>query len=51
MDLVDMSGYSRKNKGFYWILAAVEILSKYAFTIPVLRKDTLNMTIRLSKNY
>ncbi len=33
-----------QNKGYYWILTAVEILSRYAFTIPVYRKDTKNMT-------
>ena len=40
MDLVDMSSYSHKNNGYYWILTAVEILSRYAFAIPVYRKDT-----------
>ena len=44
LDLVDMGKYENKNKGYYWILTAVEILSHYAFTIPVYRKDTKNMT-------
>ena len=44
MDLVDMRKYKNQNKGYYWILTAVEILSRYAFTIPVYRKDTKNMT-------
>ena len=44
MDLVDMGKYKYQNKGYYWILTAVEILSRYAFTIPVYRKDTKNMT-------
>ena len=44
MDLVDMGKYKNQNKGYYWILTAVEILSRYAFTIPVYRKDTKNMT-------
>ena len=43
MDLVDMKKYSRQNKGYYWILTCVEILSRYAFAIPVYRKDTKNM--------
>ena len=43
MDLVDMGKYASKNKGYRWILTAVEILSRYAFTIPVYRKDTKNM--------
>ena len=40
MDLVDMGSY----KVYYWILTAVEILSRYAFAMPVYRKDTDNMT-------
>ena len=39
-----MGRYGSKNKGYRWILTAVEILSWYAFTIPVHRKDTKNMT-------
>ena len=44
LDLVDMGKYKNKNKGYYWILMAVKILSRYAFTIPVYRKDRKNMT-------
>ena len=44
MDLVDMGKYKVQNKGFYWILTAVEILSRYAFTIPIYRKTTKYMT-------
>ena len=44
MDLVDMGNYGSKNKGYRWILTAIEILSRFAFTIPVYRKDTKNMT-------
>ena len=44
MDLVDMGKYKSTNKGYYWILTAIEILSRYAFAIPVYRKDTGNMT-------
>ena len=32
LDLVDMGIYKNKNKGYYWILTAVEVLSRYAFT-------------------
>ncbi len=42
MDLVDMGKYKNQNKGYYWIL------SRYAFTIPVYRKDTKNMTKAVS---
>ena len=44
MDLVDMGSYKNKNKGYYWILTSIEILSRYAFAIPIYRKDTNNMT-------
>ena len=44
LDLVDMGKYKNKNKGYYWKLTVVEILSRYAFTIPVYRKDNKNMT-------
>ena len=39
-----MEKYAGKNKGYRWTLTAVEILSRYAFTVPVYRKDTKNMT-------
>ena len=44
MDLVDMGKYKDQNKGYHWILTAVEILSRYAFTVPVYRKTTKHMT-------
>ena len=44
MNLVDMGKYANKNKGYRWILTAVEILSRYAFASPVYRKDVKNMT-------
>ena len=43
MDLVHIIKYKNQNNG-YWILCGFEILSKYAFVIPVYRKDTSNMT-------
>ena len=39
-----MGKCKNKNKGYCWILTAVEILSRYAFTIPVYRKYSKNMT-------
>ena len=44
LDLVDMGKYGSKNKGYRWILTAIEILSRYAFAIPVRRKDGESMT-------
>jgi hypothetical protein len=43
MDLVDMSKYNDKNKGYRWILTSIEILSRYAFTVPVHRKNATTM--------
>ena len=39
MDLVDMCKFEGQNDGHFWILTAVEVLSRFAFTIPVLRKN------------
>ena len=44
LDLVDMEKSGYKNKGYRWILKAVEILSRYAFAIPVYRKNKESMT-------
>ena len=44
LDLVDMGKYGSKNKGYQWILTAIEILSRFAFAIPVYRKDVESMT-------
>ena len=44
MHLIDMGKHVSKNKGYRWILTSIEILSRYAFTVPVYRKDTKNMT-------
>ena len=44
VDFVGMGKYGSKNKAYRWILTAIEILSRFAFTIPVYRKDTKNMT-------
>ena len=49
MDLIDMKKYKKDNEDYYWILTAVEILSRYAFAIPVYRKDTFNMTKAVGK--
>ena len=49
LDLVDMGKYKHKNRGYYWILTGVEVLSRYAFAIPVYRKDTKNMTEAVEK--
>ena len=49
LDLIDMKKFNRENKGYYWILTGIEILSRFAFSIPVYRKDTENMTKGVAK--
>ena len=49
LDLVDMGKYKHKNNGYYCILTGVEVLSRYAFAIPVQRKDTTHMTEAVEK--
>ena len=49
MDLVDMTKYDDKNKGYRWILTSIEILSRYAFTVPVHRKNARAMEDAVSK--
>ena len=44
LDLVDIFKFSNKNQGYRWILTGIEILSRYAFAVPVRRKDTTHMT-------
>jgi hypothetical protein len=39
-----MGKYKNQNKGYNWILTAVEILNRYGFAVLVYRKDTKNMT-------
>lgn len=37
-DLVDMQQYSRSNKGFKYLLTVIDILSKYAWVVPIKSK-------------
>ena len=43
VDLADMQSLNRKNKGFKYILCAIDLYSKYAFVIPL--KDKNGITI------
>ena len=49
MDVVDMSKFSYKKKGNRWILTVIEVLSRYAFAIPVWWKNTESMTKAVEK--
>eukprot|EP00996_Jenningsia_fusiforme_P004167 NODE_496_length_2180_cov_18.490380_g456_i0.p1 GENE.NODE_496_length_2180_cov_18.490380_g456_i0~~NODE_496_length_2180_cov_18.490380_g456_i0.p1 ORF type:complete len:342 (-),score=-43.01 NODE_496_length_2180_cov_18.490380_g456_i0:293-1318(-) len=38
VDLLDMSMFSRQNKGFRWILIAIDIFTRQGFAVPIKRK-------------
>ena len=38
MDLVDMSKYENENDNYRWILTAIDVFSRYGFSLPVGRK-------------
>lgn len=42
-DLVDMSAYSRENKGFKFLLTVIDVFSKYAWTVPVKDKTAISI--------
>ena len=43
-DLVDMSAFSRDNKGFKFILSIIDVFSKYCWLVPL--KDKKGTTVR-----
>ena len=43
-DLVDMQDFANDNEDFKYMLTVVDVLSKYAWAVPVKRKDAENMT-------
>ena len=50
IDLIDMRKYGRYNEGYNWIIAMIDIFSRYAFTIAVKSKsgkDVLNGFVKL----
>ena len=44
-DLADMQHVSRQNSGYNWILTVVDCFSKYAWAIPVKKKDSKSMLV------
>ncbi|XP_070151047.1 uncharacterized protein [Polyergus mexicanus] len=54
-DIVEMRPYSRFNKGYYYILTVIDVLSKYAWAVPLKSKggsetaDAIAEIIRASK--
>ena len=54
MDLVDMSKYEDENKGYRWILTAIDVFSRYLFAMPLRRKHkefTVNAVKRLFEQF
>ena len=49
MDLVDLGNLRWHNKGYYWILTAIELLSRHAFAVPVYHKSTEHSKKPLTK--
>ena len=51
MDLVDMQKLSRWNKGHKYLLTVIDVLSKYAWTVPIKSKSTKEMIRGLERIY
>ena len=49
LDLIDMAKYESDNNGYRWILAGVDVLSRFAFCVPSLRKDKTNMEVAITE--
>lgn len=45
VDLADMHGLSRQNSGVKYLLACIDIFSKYAWVIPIQNKSAATMTV------
>lgn len=43
-DLVEMQPYARENKGYRYLLTIIDVLSKFAWTVPVKRKTGQDVT-------
>jgi hypothetical protein len=39
MDLLDMSNYSKWNKGYKWLMNTIDVYSRYVYSIPLKSKD------------
>ena len=49
VDLADMQSLSRKNKGFKYLLCAIDLYSKYAFVIPLKDKKGISIVNAFNK--
>ena len=50
-DLADMQLISKYNKGFRFLLCAIDIFSKYAWVIPLKDKKGITITYAFQKNF
>ena len=48
-DLVDMQAFSSFNKGFKYILTVIDVVSKYAWTVPIKDKSAASVTKTFEK--
>jgi len=44
-DIVEMHPYSRFNKGYHYILTVIDVLSKYAWAVPLKSKVRANAIV------
>ena len=49
VDLADMQSLSRYNKGFKYLLCAIDLFSKYAWVIPTKDKKGIVLLVHLKK--
>ena len=49
LDLIDMAKYEKANDGYRWILAGIDVLSRFAFCVPSLRKDKTHMEVAITE--
>ena len=49
VDLAGMQSLSRKNKGFNYLLCAIDLYSKYAFVIPLKDKKGISIVNAFNK--
>ena len=50
-DLADMQSLSRYNKGFKYLLCAIDLFSKYAWIIPIKDKKGTSIVMHLKNNF
>jgi transposase InsO family protein len=48
-DLVDMSKFAKENKGYKWILTVIDVLSKYAWAVPLKNKKAETVLMAFQK--